>query len=154
MSAGQSLRSSVATETRVVLFGVGRVGRDFTSLLHARPGFRLVAAHSRNPARVGQDLGEAAGVEPLGIEITADRAAALATAADIAVIATTSFMRDLADDIRAALLAGLNVICTGEELAFPWAVDAALAGELDRLARQNQVTVLGAGLNPGFIFDA
>jgi 4-hydroxy-tetrahydrodipicolinate reductase len=113
-----------------------------------------VAAHSRNPARVGQDLGEVAGVEPLGVKIGGDRAAALATPADIAVIATTSFLHDLADDIRAAILAGLNVICTGEELAFPWAVDAALADELDRMARQNQVTVLGAGLNPGFLFDA
>src|SRR4029078_12749156 len=109
------------------------VGRDVTSLLQRRPGFRIVAAHSRNLTRIGQDLGEVARVQHLGVEISGDRAAVLRTPADIAVIATTSFLRDLADDIRAAVQAGLNVICTGEELAFPWAVDAALADELDRV---------------------
>jgi 2,4-diaminopentanoate dehydrogenase len=144
----------ISSDTRVILFGLGGVGRTVTSLLHSRSGFRIVAAHSRNPAWTGLDLGELAGIGPLGVGITNDCAATLAVPADIAVIATTSFLRDVNDDIRSAVAAGLNVICTAEELAFPWAVDEALANELDRLARQHQVTVLGAGLNPGFIFDA
>jgi 2,4-diaminopentanoate dehydrogenase len=138
----------------VVLFGVGGVGRNVTYLLNARPGFRIVAAHSRNAALTGKDLGELAGTGPSGVKITRDRAAALAVAADVVIIATTSFLKDVYDDICSAVSAGLNVICTAEELAFPWAVDEGLANELDRLARQHQVTVLGAGLNPGFIFDA
>ena len=35
-------------KVRVVLFGVGRVGSDVTRLISARPGFRIVAAYSRN----------------------------------------------------------------------------------------------------------
>jgi 4-hydroxy-tetrahydrodipicolinate reductase len=70
------------------------------------------------------------------------------------VIATTSFLSDVASDVRAAVESGANVITSAEECAFPWAVDAELADELDELARRHGVTILGAGLNPGFAFDA
>jgi 4-hydroxy-tetrahydrodipicolinate reductase len=46
------------------------------------------------------------------------------------------------------------VLTTAEEAAYPWAVDAALADELDALAQARGVTILGAGLNPGLAFDA
>lgn len=141
-------------EIRVTLLGVGRVGRDVTRLVSARPGFRAVAAHSRNPRFQGRDLGVHAGTTPLGVEITGDSRQALATPSDVVVIATTSFLRDVAEDIRSAVAAGLNVICTAEEMLFPWMVDLSLAEALDQLARQHDVTILGAGANPGFIFDS
>jgi len=141
-------------EIRVTMLGMGRVGRDVVRLISTRPGFRAVAAHSRNPRFHGKDLGVHAGTNPLGIEITGDRGKALATASDIAVIATTSFLRDVANDIRAAAAAGLNVICTAEELLFAWVADQSLAESLDRVARHHDVTILGAGANPGFIFDS
>jgi 4-hydroxy-tetrahydrodipicolinate reductase len=46
------------------------------------------------------------------------------------------------------------VLTSAEEAADPWAADPALADELDALARERGVSVLGAGLNPGFAFDA
>jgi hypothetical protein len=141
-------------EIRVTLLGTGRVGRDVARLTSQRPGFRVVAAHSRNPRFQGKDMGTHAGAVPLGVEITGDRGRALAVPSDIAVIATTSFLRDVADDIRAAVTAGLNVICTAEEMLFPWIVDQSLADSLDRLAREHDTTILGAGANPGFIFDS
>ena len=39
----------VLTEIKVILAGVGRVGKDVTRLLSARPNYRIVAAHTRNP---------------------------------------------------------------------------------------------------------
>jgi hypothetical protein len=133
-------------EIRVILFGVGRVGSDVARLLNARPGFRVVGAYTRNPRFDGKDL--------FGVQITTDRQNVLRVPADIAVIATTSFLRDVVEDIRAAVQAGLNVICTGEEMLFPWTVDRSVADDLDKLARERKVSVLGAGANPGFIFDA
>ena len=47
-----------------------------------------------------------------------------------------------------------HVITTAEEAAQPWAIDAELADALDAAARARGVTVLGAGVNPGFVFDA
>jgi 4-hydroxy-tetrahydrodipicolinate reductase len=70
------------------------------------------------------------------------------------VIATTSFLADVAPDVREAVEAGANVITTAEEAAFASAVDPVLATELDGLARARGVSILGTGLNPGFAFDA
>ena len=56
--------------------------------------------------------------------------------------------------MRAGIERGLNVITTAEEAAFPWIIDADLAAGLDELARNRGVSVIGVGLNPGFIFDA
>ena len=83
-----------------------------------------------------------------------ERDRALRSGADVVVIATTSFLAEIADDIRDAVDAGSNVITTAEEAAQPWANDAAIADHLDALARERRVTILGAGLNPGFAFDA
>jgi 2,4-diaminopentanoate dehydrogenase len=116
---------------RVALYGAGQVSQNVAAILARRSG-----------------------VETLGPFRREDRELALSSAADVVVIATTSFFRDIAVDVQEAVGAGSNVITTAEEAAFPWAVDAVLADELDGLAREHRVTVLGAGLNPGFPFDA
>ncbi|CAN5622927.1 hypothetical protein BH10ACT7_BH10ACT7_13230 [soil metagenome] len=79
---------------------------------------------------------------------------ALTSGADVVIIATTTRFADVAESIETAITHGSHVIVSAEECAFPWAVNAELADRLDALARHNGVTVLGAGLNPGFIFDA
>lgn len=142
------------SETKVILSGIGGVGRNVTRLLNSRPGYRVVAVYSRNPQLAGQDLGELAGVGSLGVKVTADRAAALAQPAEALIVATTSFLQEVAGDLRAGVEQGLNVITTAEEAAFPWLTDERLSNELDQLAQEHRVSILGVGLNPGFIFDA
>ena len=141
-------------EIGVILSGIGGVGKDLTRLLSARPGYKLAAAYTRNPELAGRDLGEHAGISSLGVEIVTDRAGALAQPADLLVVATTSFLQDVAEDVRAGIHGGLNVITTAEEAAFPWIIDAQLADELNHLAEAHRVSVIGLGLNPGFVFDA
>lgn len=82
------------------------------------------------------------------------RAAALTTQADAVVIATSSFLAEVAPDIRLAVECGSNVVTTAEEAAYPEAIDVEIARELDSLAREHGVSILGTGLNPGFSFDA
>ena len=139
---------------RVVLCGVGGVGRNVARLLRARPGYRIAAACSRNPVLTGRDVGELAGGAPLGVAVSAGLDAALRVPADLLLVATTSFLSEVAGDVRRGIECGLNVITTAEEAAYPWIIDAGLAGQLDELARTRGVSVIGVGLNPGFIFDA
>ena len=103
---------------------------------------------------VGRLLSRRSGIETAGPFGRSERERALTSGVDVVIIATTSFLRDVAPDIRLAVQAGSNVITSAEEAAFPWAVDDDLARELDKLAREKQVTVLGSGINPGFAFDA
>lgn len=116
---------------RVSLYGAGLVGGNVAKVLSTRDGIQVEGPFGRD-----------------------ERDRALRGGADVVVIATTSFLADIADDVRAAVEAGSNVITTAEEAAYPWANDEALATELDELARRHGVTILGAGLNPGYAFDA
>jgi 4-hydroxy-tetrahydrodipicolinate reductase len=115
----------------VSIYGAGGLGRRVAEILSRRPGYDVAGPWRRD-----------------------DRDRALRARADVVVIATTSFLRAVAPDIRDAVEAGSSVITSAEEAAYPWAVDEALASELDALARARGVTILGGGLNPGFAFDA
>jgi hypothetical protein len=115
----------------VAIYGAGQVGRTVASLLINDSGYSVYGPFDRS-----------------------QRAAALDSGVDVVVIATTSFLADVAPDIRAAVVAGSNVITTAEEAAYPWQYDEEIAHELHTRAMENQVTILGAGFNPGFAFDA
>jgi 4-hydroxy-tetrahydrodipicolinate reductase len=49
--------------------------------------------------------------------------------------------------------AGHNVVSTCEELSEPWSEHPEMAERLDRLAKKNDVSVLGTWINPGFMMD-
>ncbi len=55
--------------------------------------------------------------------------------------------------LREIVAAGASIVSTCEELSYPWARQGALAAELDALARERGVAVLGTGVNPGFVMD-
>jgi 4-hydroxy-tetrahydrodipicolinate reductase len=128
------------------------VGRNLVRLSRERPALRVVAAYSRNPALAGRDLGELGGGSPTGARVVG-RQEALATPADILLIATTSFLAEVEAEIHAGIEAGLNVVCTAEEMASAWETDAAAARRIHEHALERSVTVVGAGANPGYIYE-
>lgn len=140
---------------RVIHWGLGAMGTGMARLVQEKPGFASVGATTLAPARPGQDLGEAIGLRrSIGVRVEATFAQALPPGgADVALIATGSFARDQEQDILAAVDAGLNVITIAEEMAYPWHTQPELARRLDRAARRRGVTVLGTGINPGFVLD-
>ena len=77
------------SDRKVLLIGAGgRMGQAITRLLAggAIPGLELAAAVDRpDSPLLGQDAGTAAGTRALGIPVTSDLAAALATRPDVAV---------------------------------------------------------------------
>jgi 4-hydroxy-tetrahydrodipicolinate reductase len=139
---------------RVTLFGTGRVGTDVTRLAATRTGVQIVAAASRNPGHRGRDLGELAGAGVSGVAVAGSLEEALSVPSDVLVVATASFLRDVAEALEAGVRAGRAVLTTSEEAAYPWIVDEPLAQRLDELARGAGVAVAGLGINPGFVFDA
>lgn len=140
--------------TKVVLCGVGGVGRNVTRLLQARRDYQILAACSRNPDLIGCDLGQLAGISPTGVLVGDSLKTVLNKPADLLLVATTSFLGEVAADVCSGLEHEMNVITTAEEAAFPWIIDTDLASRIDQLAQDNGVSMIGLGLNPGFIFDA
>ena len=103
---------------------------------------------------VARILGERGRHSVLGPFGRAERSTALTTGADLVLVATTTRLRDVVDDVRLAVACGSNVLVSAEECANPWLVDEDLADTVHAEALTAGVTVVGAGLNPGLVFDA
>jgi 4-hydroxy-tetrahydrodipicolinate reductase len=126
-------------------------------LVAQKKGLRSVGAVARTPQKVGRDLGEVTDLGyRLGVKVAADLAGAVRGAdgaADVVLLSTGSFTRDVQPEIAQAIEAGLSVVTIAEEMAYPWAREPHLAAKIDAAARKKGVTVLGTGVNPGFILD-
>jgi 4-hydroxy-tetrahydrodipicolinate reductase len=141
--------------TRVVCYGLGPIGLGIARLALARPGIEVVGAIDVDPQKVGRDLGELLGGATIGVAISADTAATLKAARPaVALHATSSALLKVAPQLLQLAEAGVNVVSTCEELAFPWTAQPQLAAELDAAARRAGVTLLGTGVNPGYAMDA
>lgn len=140
---------------RVVLFGLGPIGQRIVHTILGKKGIEIVGAVDIDPEKVGRDLGEILGLDRrLGVTVTDDADALLdKIGADVAIIATTSYVRTVYDQVVKCIEAGLDVVSTSEELAYPWIDEPQLAAEIDGLARQYGVTVLATGINPGYFMD-
>lgn len=117
--------------TSIAIYGAGLLGTNVAKLLSVRPSLSVYGPYGRT-----------------------EREKALRSGADVVIIATTTRLRDVADDVREAVNSGSNVLISAEEAAFPFIVDDSIAKSLDSLARQKGVSVAGTGVNPGLIFDA
>jgi len=142
-------------EIKVLLYGVGAVGNLIAKYLLQKEGVKIVGAIDIAEDKVGKDLGEILGLNrKLGVKVSDDVNLVLPKVkADIAVHATSSFLKDTYPQIASIVKHGVNVVSTCEELSYPYSVEPKLAGELDALAKQHSVTVLGTGINPGFLMD-
>jgi hypothetical protein len=142
-------------KVRVVSYGVGAVGSMIVRFLLEKEGIDIVGAVDVDQNKVGKDLGEILGIEKrLAIEVSDDLKAVLSgTEADIAVHTTSSYLRDTYPQIASIVKQGVNVVSTCEELSYPSTSEPELAKKLDALAKRHDVTVLGTGINPGFLMD-
>jgi 2,4-diaminopentanoate dehydrogenase len=140
---------------RVVQWGLGAMGSGMARLVLEKEGLELVGGIDMRPDYVGKDLGDVLGAgRKLGVVVTNDPATVLDKAkVDLVVIATTSWTKEQAPDLRRILSAGINGISIAEELASPEAQSPEIAAELDALAKANGVSLLGTGVNPGFVLD-
>ena len=140
---------------RVLQWGLGAMGSGMAKLMLQKSGLQIVAAVDARPAYVGKDLGDVLRIgEDLGVTVTDQPETVLdKSKVDIVVIATTSWAAKHAPDLKKIINAGINVISIAEEMSDVQAQSPELDKELDELAKQNGVTVLGTGVNPGFVLD-
>jgi len=143
------------TVIRVVQYGLGPIGSAMARHVVERGGMELVGGIDTDPAKIGRDIGEVAGLNtPLGIPVMQNIAQVLEkTPADVVLHTTASFFDMFEDQICAILREGLDVVSTSEELSFPWLAHPEAAARIDTAARRAGKTVLGTGVNPGFLMD-
>lgn len=140
---------------RVVQFGVGPIGSSIVRLMREKASLEIVAAIDRDPAKAGRDLGELIGANdaPWKIPVFAEASEALAKPVDVIVHTTSSYLANAMDELLGCLSAGCCVVSTCEELAYPFRKHPELSAKLDAAAKDEGVSLVGTGVNPGFVMD-
>ena len=107
---------------RVLLYGLGPIGVMVARQLATRDGFRIVGAVDVDPAKVGRDVGEIAGLRAAASreESTRTRRHAIRKSKpDIVVLCTSSSVRGVMPQIEGVLKAKVPIVTTTEELSYP-----------------------------------
>jgi 2,4-diaminopentanoate dehydrogenase len=131
------------------------MGSEIIKLILSKEGFELAGVYGRRKSREGMDVGEALGLgRTIGVAISTDVSKLLAEVKpDVVVQATSSTMTQSEEEMSAALEAGADVVSISEEASYPWYGSPEIARRLDALAKKKGKSILGTGINPGFVLD-
>lgn len=139
---------------KVAVWGTGMMGQGLLGFILDRPeDIELVGAIDVAPEKQGKTVGELLGRD-CDVAITSDHDSVLALKPDVVCLLTASNLHEITGPVEAAIRADADVIGIAETLSYPWASDAEWAERIDALAREHGVSVLGTGINPGFVLDA
>lgn len=140
---------------KVIVCGLGAMGSGMVKLLDQKAGVEIVAAIDKAPDKVGKSLKEVFQLNGHENIIISDNFDEIINNqdADVVLLAIDSFLHKVYPYIASVLKAKKNCITIAEEMAYPYTIDQELSESLDALAKENKVTLLGTGVNPGFVLD-
>ena len=140
---------------KVIIWGLGAMGGGIADMLLKKKGVDIVGVVDWE-AKVGKSMYQfiktPQGDRPDVIIGTAEEVIKPG-AADIVMVCTDSFTKNVFPKIKYIVEQGINVITSAEEMSYPKAQNPELAEEMDRLAKEHGVSILGTGINPGHIMD-
>lgn len=115
----------------------------------------LIGAVDIDPNKVGEDMGTLIDTDPIGINVVSsiEDVSKKSDGPRFAICATGSNLESVWPQIKDLIDNGFSVVSTCEELSYPWARYPELAKEIDTYAADNGVTVIGSGVNPGYVMD-
>lgn len=129
---------------RVVQWTTGNVGKRSVLATIANPALELVGCYAWSPDKVGVDVGELAGFEPIGVAATNDKAALLALEPECVIY--NPKWPDV-DELVEILSSGANVVATAGFIT-----GHALGDGRQRIidaCQRGSSSIFGSGMNPG-----
>jgi len=140
---------------KVIIWGLGAMGSGMADMLLKKKGVDIVGVAGRG-AKLGKSMYDylktERGDRP-DVIIGTPEEVITEKAADVVLLCTGSFTKSEFDRIKFILEKKINVVSSAEEMAYPMAQEPELSKQLDKIAKDNGVTVLGTGINPGLIMD-
>ncbi len=130
---------------RVVQWTTGNVGKRSVRAVLDHPDLELVGCFAWSADKVGRDVGELCGLDPIGVAATGDIDALLALQPDCVVY---NPMWPDVDELVRILESGVNVVSTAA-----FVTGANLGDGRDRIAdacTRGNATMFGTGVSPGF----
>ncbi|BBX67932.1 NAD(P)H-dependent amine dehydrogenase family protein [Mycolicibacterium psychrotolerans] len=131
---------------RVVQWTTGNIGKSAVAAIAANPHLELVGCYAWSADKVGRDVGELAGISPLGVTATDDVEALLALKPDVVVY--NPMWIDV-DDLVRILEAGVNVVASASFITGHNLGDERRARLAEACLRGGS-TLFGSGVSPGF----
>ena len=131
---------------RVVQWTTGNVGQRSVRALVANPAFELVGCYAWSADKVGRDVGELCGIDPIGVAATDDVDALLGLEPDCVVY---NPMWPNVDELVRILESGADVVSTAA-----FVNGNALGPDRQRLVaacERGGSTMFGTGISPGFV---
>jgi len=143
---------------RVVQWSTGNVGRNALIGIDAHPDLELAGVWVSNPAKVGRDAGDLAGLgRSLGVTATDDADALLALRPDCVVYTSMADVRvmEAVDDLCRILRTGANVVSSSPVfLQFPdGVVPPEMSDPVHEAAAEGGASLFVNGIDPGFAND-
>jgi len=148
--------ASASGPIKVFHVGLGPIGAGVVKQVAERKGFKIVGAVDIDPAKVGRDLGEVAGVgRHLKVKVSSDAKKTIKSSKpDVVVLCTSSSIKKVMPQMEMILGLKVPIVSTTEELSYPTTSNMRYARTIHQLAKKAKVAVLGTGVNPGFVMDA
>jgi 4-hydroxy-tetrahydrodipicolinate reductase len=144
-------KSLSSSKIRFGIVGLGAIGAEVLKYMLER-GHTLVFAVDSDKNKAGKYIDQIFGTGPR-ILISSEPNTDNLNNAELAIICTSSRLRSIYQLVHFFSSAGVDVVSTCEELAYPWLSEPEISEELNKLAIQNKSRIVGAGVNPGFIMD-
>ena len=130
---------------RVVQWTTGNVGERSVRAVVADADLELVGCYAWSPDKVGRDVGELCGIDPVGVIATDDVDALLALQPDCVLYTP---MWSNVDELVRILDAGVNVVSTAAFIN-----GNGLGADRDHIVKaceRGRSTMFGSGVSPGF----
>ena len=140
-------------QTKVMLFGFGSLGKEIFKTLINDSNFKIVNVIDNDPSKIGRDPSIIALGKKSKIKIVENIKKAKLKP-DIVVHATVSSLKDAHSQLSDILRARLNVVSTCEQLVYPLNKNRKYIKKLNLLAKKHNVSIVGIGVNPGFLMDS
>jgi 4-hydroxy-tetrahydrodipicolinate reductase len=152
---GSGKVSAMSRPIRVIQCGLGAIGQGAARLVLEKQSLQLVGAVDPAPQFVGRDLGEVLQLKrKLGVRVAPSLPVALErTRADAVLHCTGSTFAGVYEQFAEIVRSGLHCVSSCEEALFPFYREPKLAAQMNRLCAQHAVSILGTGVNPGFVMD-
>lgn len=141
---------------RVLVWGTGNVGRPAIRAVLSHSDLALAGVIVANPAKLGRDAGEIAGVARTGVLATSDPRPLLSQGVDAVVYTASADTRpaEALKDLLACLRAGADVVSTSfYALLYPPTTPPQLLEQVESACREGDSSVFVSGIDPGWALD-